>query len=282
MAQDGVIAPGERLVVACSGGSDSVALAAILAGLASEMRLSLLLVHVNHGLRKSSWQDEAVVLRVSAAVGVPVRVVALSGLSDDEATLRAARYDGLADAAVEFGAQAVVTGHNAEDQTETLLLALFRGTGPRGLAGMPARRSLSPGIDLARPLLRFGRSSLRRYCEVAGLPYAIDPSNADLELRRNAVRHALQALRPLFPGLDEAAARTATLVSDELEETPSALGRKQIRQALSEEGGLTDIDFTHVEAALKTLERGGTGRFFMKDGVELQIERGRLTVHRAP
>ncbi len=282
VAQGGALRAGERLVVACSGGSDSVALAAILAALAPAMRLSLLLVHVNHGLRHSAWQDEAVALRVSASLDIPVRIIALHGLKPDEASLRSARYEALAAAAADFGAQAVATGHNAEDQTETLLLALFRGTGLEGLAGMPLRRILIDTIDLTRPLLRFERVALQRYCLGAGLPYVIDPSNADLKLRRNAVRAALESVRAAFPGLDGSVSRTAELVSDEFAGGEKAAGRRRIREALREQGSLTDIDFAHVESALRTLQTGGTGRFFMKDGVELLIEAGQLTVHRIP
>lgn len=279
-ARGGVIRPGERLAIACSGGPDSVALAGILATLAPKMKLCLLLAHVNHGLRHSSWQDEAVVLRISAGLGIPVRVIALSGLKSDEASLRNARYQALAQAAESFRADAVLTGHNAEDQTETLLLALFRGTGLEGLAGMPARRSLAAGIDLARPLLRFERAALREYCHLAGLPYAIDPTNSDLRLRRNAIRAALEALRPSFPGLDGAAARAAELIAGELEGGEKAILRRRVRGALRRDQGLLDVDFAHVEAAVRTLQKGGTGRFYMKDGIELSIEKGQLTVRR--
>src|SRR5690242_3818723 len=126
--QSGVICHGDRVLVACSGGSDSIGVAAILAAIAKPMELRVTLAHVNHGVRESAWQDEAVVLRASAALGVPVKTVALQTERRDEATLRDARYDALARTARECSANVIVTGHNAEDQTETVLLALFRGT----------------------------------------------------------------------------------------------------------------------------------------------------------
>lgn len=278
--RDGIVRKGERVLIACSGGSDSVGLAAILAAVAKPMQLTLRTAHVNHGVRSSAWQDEAVVLRAGAALGIPVGVAALDPDKRDEATLRDARYNALAVMAREWGADVVATGHSAEDQTETVLLALFRGTGPQGLAGMPARRALCQGVDLARPLLAFERAEIRSYVQAAGLPYCVDPTNADLALRRNAVREALAALRPLFPGLDAAVSRAADLVGAELAQAPEAALRRQVREALREHQALRGVDFEHVEAAVRALERGRSGSFSMGSGVLVTIENGALTVHR--
>ena len=278
--QGGVVRKGDRVLIACSGGSDSVGIAAILGAVATPMDLQLTLAHVNHGVRHSAWQDEAVVLRISAALGTVVRIVSLRPEKRDEASLRDARYDALTRLASECGANVVATGHNAEDQTETVLMALFRGTGPSGLAGMPARRALAPGIELARPLLRFERTEIRAYIQNAGLPYAVDPTNEDLILRRNAVREALAALRPLFPGLDAAVSRAAEVVGAELAGAPEAALRRQVRERLQEHQALRGVEFEHIEAAVRALERGRSGRFSMGAGVELTIENGELTVHR--
>lgn len=278
--REGAIRKGDRVLVACSGGSDSVGVAAILAAIARPMDLRVAIAHVNHGTRHSGWQDEAVALRVSAALGLPVHVAALRIERRDEAALREARYEALAAIARRTGATVVATGHNAEDQTETVLLALFRGTGPAGLAGMPQRRPLEEGIDLARPVLRFERAEIRDYVQAAGLPYAVDPTNEDLTYRRNAVRNALAALRPLFPGLDAAVSRAAELVAGELVQTPEAALRRQVRETLREHQALRGVDFEHIEAAVRALERGSSGRFSMGSGVELAIENGQLTVHR--
>ncbi|HEY9086407.1 MAG TPA: tRNA lysidine(34) synthetase TilS [Candidatus Tyrphobacter sp.] len=274
IVQGGVVREGERIVVACSGGPDSVALAAALHAIAAPLHLTLSLAHVNHGARASAWQDECVVLRVAADLGLPLDVVALDMGVDaaNEAAMRTARYAALARIARKRGGSAVATAHHAEDQSETVLLALFRGTGPDGLGGMEARRSLEEGIDLIRPLLRIGSEALRYYCHASGLPYAIDPTNEDATLHRNAVREALQALRPTFPGLDQAVARAAELVSSERARSPRVQLRHRVREVLREQGQLADVDFEHVEAAVRTLERGGTGRFLMKAGVTLRIE----------
>lgn len=274
--RDGGLRPGEHVVVACSGGPDSVALAAILASVASKLGLKLVLGHVNHGLRRSAWQDEAVVLRAGAALNLPVRVAALEPHRSDEASLRAARYDALVAMARATGSSVVATAHTAEDQTETLLLALFRGTGPEGLAGMPLRRELAEGVDLARPLLRLDHAELARYCHLNALPYALDPSNADAAYRRNAVRLALEALRPAFPGLDQAVSRTAELLAGELAGAGRAGLRQRVRAALRENDALRDVDFGHVEAAVRALESAGSGHFHMSAAVDMHIERGRI------
>jgi tRNA(Ile)-lysidine synthase len=278
--REGVVRARERVLVACSGGSDSVALAAILHALRTSLHLHLTVAHVNHGVRASAWQDEAVVMRVAADLGLPFKVAGLQLARADEAAMREARYEALVRLAREAGCTAIATGHNAGDQTETVLLALFRGTGLDGLAGMPPRRPLAHGVDLARPLLRLERSDLRAYVHARGLPYAIDPTNEDRELRRNAVRAALAALRPLFPGLDSAVARAAEVVGSELRAAPAAAVRRQVREALREHEALGGVDFEHVEAAVRALQEGASGRFFMAPGVELEVSGGELTVQR--
>ena len=274
--RDGVVRSGDRVVVACSGGVDSIALAAVLAAVRNPLELDLALAYVHHGTRESAWQDECVVLRVGATLGIPVVVASLSPDSQDEESLRDARYAELCRIARERGADVVATAHHREDQSETVLLALFRGAGPDGLAGMRPRRLLAEGVELIRPLLQIGTEDLRRYVHVQALPYAVDPTNADAGLRRNALRQALAALRPLFPGLDAAVARAAELTGADLEGSERSGLRRQVRQALEEQEGLRDVDFLHVEAAVRALESGASGRFHMKPGVELRIERGHI------
>ena len=273
-----VLVDGATIVVACSGGPDSVALAAALTVVARGKQLRLVLGHINHGIRHSAWQDEAVVLRLAAALNLRVRVVALDPGGSDEASMRARRYEALGAIAHEVGARFVATAHSAEDQTETVLLALFRGTGLEGLAGMPIQRELVPGIELIRPFLRVDRAELRAYCHGSGLPYALDPTNMDLGYRRNAVRAALHDLRPIFPGLDRAVARAAEVARAEVNQDDRAALRRRVRVALRAEDGLSDIGFAHIEAVVRTLERSGSGRFPIKSGIELVVEGGTIRV----
>ena len=278
--REGALHRGDRVAIACSGGADSVGLAALLSAVSKPLALTLHLAHVNHGTRESAWQDEAVVLRVSAALGIPLTIRALPAGRTSEASLRERRYEALTEIGRHVGATCVATAHTAEDQTETVLLALFRGTGAQGASGMPARRGLAEGLDLVRPLLRRTRAEVVTYVQHAGLPYAVDPTNANLGYRRNAVREALAALRPLFPGLDEAVARAASLIAEDLAETPGARLRRRVRSALREHEALEGVDFEHIAAAVRALERGRSGRFAMAPGVELAVENGELTVHR--
>ncbi len=275
---DASLQDGESIVIACSGGPDSVALAGVMKALAFKRKWRLCIGHVNHGVRASAEQDEAVALYIAAALQLPIRTVRLGGASRDERALRTARYDTLKRIAKEIGASAIATAHTAEDQTETVLLALFRGTGTAGLTGIVPRRSLGAAVELCRPLLRCTHDQLRRYCETLCLPYALDPTNQLLRYRRNAVRDALETLRLCFPGLDRAVARAAYIVAEELTGAPRAGVRRRVREALSESGELLDVDFEHVESAVRALERGRSGLFHVNQNAALAIRRGSLTV----
>lgn len=283
LTDEAVIRDGEQLVLACSGGPDSVALAHLLNAYSQRRSLKVSLAYIHHPTRHSAWQDEAVVLRVGATLGLDVDVQALDVLRPtDEATLRDARYAALQRIAATAGATAVVTAHHAQDQTESVLLALFRGTGPDGFLGMPMRRELAGGIDLVRPLLRADPTSLLAYCHAHGLPYAIDPTNDDSDLRRNAVRAALTELRPHFPGMDEAVARAVLLIANERDATPRAQLRRQVRELLRSEDVLRDISFERVEAAVRAMERGSSGRFELRHGLTLAIEGNSISLERKP
>lgn len=274
--QSGAIERGERVLIACSGGPDSVALASALHALAKPMRLTLKLAYVNHGVRAAAEQDECVAASVASACGADIEVLRPPSAASGEAALRDLRYSALYACARRNQCTAVATAHHAEDQSETVLLALFRGAGADGLAGMPLRRPLGEGVALARPLLRVSVEALLGLCHARALPYAVDASNADVALRRNAVRGALEALRPLFPGLDEAVARAATLAGDETRDSERAALRRRVRACLAEQEELRDIAFTHVESAVRALAEGRSGSFWMKSGVRLEIRDGEV------
>ncbi len=258
-------APGSTVLVAISGGPDSVVLAAVLDRIARADEFELVLAHVNHGIRPSAGQDECVALSIGARLERRVRVVALAATADDEAALRTARYDALADLARQSGAAMVATAHSAEDQTETVLLALFRGSGLDGLGGMPPARPLAPGIDLVRPFLRVTRAELHAELRRLALPYARDPSNLDVRYRRNALRVRLDDLRSDFPQLDAAVARCAEIVRSERAGDERARARRDLRARLRDRELLRDIPFERIEAAL---DAGPDARVFLKPGVE--------------
>jgi tRNA(Ile)-lysidine synthase len=210
------LAPGDLVLAACSGGADSLALAAALAHEAPRVGLRGGGVTVDHGLQEGSAAQAARVAAVLRELGLnPVRQVSVTvtagpGSGGPEAAARAARYAALDQAAEQAGAAAVLLGHTRDDQAETVLLGLARGSGPRALAGMPARRG-----RFRRPLLGVARATLREACQALGLEPWDDPHNADPSYARARVRHqALPALEAaLGPGVAEALARSAAQLS---------------------------------------------------------------------
>ena len=259
--------PGETLLAAVSGGADSVALAALLRA----NRCRLVLAHVNHQVRTVSGQDEALVLSVGASLGVRVLVRSLPVGSADEARLREERYAMLAEMAEEAGARRVFTAHHAQDQSETVLLALFRGAGPEALRGIPATRPLRPGISLERPLLRVSRNDLVAYCRHQHLPLLFDGSNLDQRYRRNAVRRALEDLRESFPHLDESIARCAQIASENADQTERSRLRERLREELAGMGALRNVTFERLDAVADAIEGERPGRHFLQPGLHVRL-----------
>jgi tRNA(Ile)-lysidine synthase len=269
-------APGEVVLAAVSGGPDSGALAALLARHVAGRGARLVLGHVNHAVRATADRDEAVVLALGAALGARVLTRRLPPGPAAEARLREARYAALAGLARAAGASRVFTAHHAEDQTETVLLALFRGSGPQGIAGMAPDRSIARGLRLVRPLLEVPKARLVAYCAERGLPYALDPTNAESGYRRNALRGALETLRESFPGLDASVARFAAIARAERAGAGRAALRRELRGGLEAAlGDLRDIGLERVDAVARAVERGRQGRHFVREDVEVIVRRSR-------
>jgi tRNA(Ile)-lysidine synthase len=229
------VAPGALGLAACSGGQDSLALAAALAFVAPRAGLRAGAVTVDHGLQEGSAEHAAGVALTLRGLGLdPVRTatVAVAGPGGLEAAARAARYAAFEETAADVGAAAVLLGHTLDDQAETVLLGLARGSGPRSLAGMPPRRGL-----FVRPLLGVRRSVTAAACAELGLPAWSDPHNSDRRFARVRVRlDALPALEAaLGPGVAEALVRTAGQLRDDAEvlEKIAASQRKRDDTAMS-------------------------------------------------
>lgn len=211
-------------LVACSGGPDSLALAAGTASVAGRLGWRAGAVVVDHGLQRGSAQIAAATAEVCRGLGLdPVRsipVVVAPG-PGPEAAAREARYAALAAAALAAGASVVLLGHTRDDQAETVLLGLARGSGARSLQGMPIRAPLpgALGVELVRPLLQLPRSTVAAACERWGLRPWADPHNSDPAYRRARVRHELMPVlvSTLGPGAPAALARTAELLRDDQE-----------------------------------------------------------------
>lgn len=200
------------VVLAVSGGADSMALLAAAAGLVRRGRIRPRVVHVNHGLRPESAAESEAVQRWAAALGLPFEAVALRLAKGANLSARAreARYRSLLACARDAGAQWVLTAHHAHDQAETTLMALARGMGLERVGGMRRVRRLGGEVRLARPFLSMGRNSLRDACRSLGIEWVEDPGNADRTRPRGAVRHGvLPVLEQVWPGSAEHAAETA-------------------------------------------------------------------------
>jgi tRNA(Ile)-lysidine synthase len=277
----GLLTDDDRVAVALSGGSDSVALAWLLKDLASRARWSLAgLVHLNHGLRGAESEgDERFCRDLAERLKLPIEIgrvdagrLVRGGGRSIEAAARAERYAWFESAARVLGATRVATGHTQDDQAETVLLRLLRGAGSRGLSAIRPRRGI-----YVRPLIDIRRAELRDELRRRGEPFRDDSSNLDLQIPRNRLRHEILPLIALhWPGAVVALARFAELAADDdrflaetarqvssavtlpsaggvqqvdvrgLSKLPAALARRIVRQAVETVGGAPS--FREIEA----------------------------------
>jgi tRNA(Ile)-lysidine synthase len=201
--------PGDLVLAACSGGADSLALAAALAFVAPRLGLRGGGVTVDHQLQPGSAQQAARAAAQMTGLGlapVEIRTVTVEGAGGPEAAARTARYRALDETAEATGAAAILLGHTRDDQAEAVLLGLARGSGGRSLAGMAERSG-----RYRRPFLDVGRDRTQAACDVLGLAAWADPQNADGRYARARVRHHVLPVleEALGPGIAEALARTA-------------------------------------------------------------------------
>jgi tRNA(Ile)-lysidine synthase len=248
------LAPGDLVLAACSGGADSLALAAALAFVAPRAGLRAGGVTVDHGLQEFSAERAVDLASLLGKLGldpVRIRTVTVAGQDGPEAAARAARYHALDQTARDDQAAAVLLGHTLDDQAETVLLGLARGSGARSLAGMPARRD-----PYRRPLLGLRRATTAAACAELGLEPWQDPHNRDFRFTRARVRHqVLPALEgALGPGVAEALARTASQLradADYLDDLAFAESG-HLREPCSDPAGLDTKRLAALPAAIRT------------------------------
>jgi tRNA(Ile)-lysidine synthase len=271
---------GSLVLAACSGGPDSLALADTLAFCAPRMGLRAGLVTVDHGLQAGSGERAAEVAAWARTVGLdPAEAVAVEvgDAGGPEAAARTARYAALDDAARRHGASAILLGHTRDDQAETVLLALARGGGPRGIAGMRPVRGV-----YRRPLLGVARTDTHAACAERGLKPWTDPHNTDPRFLRSALRPAMDVLVATL-GDDVVAnlAQTAALVgadTDYLDELArEALeacrigGKKKGAAGADERSGRTDasgLDAKRVAALAGPVRQRVLRAWVLEAGVD--------------
>lgn len=254
---------GERIVVGVSGGADSTALLLILARLAPKLGVELSAAHFDHRLRgrTTARREREFVARLAESLQVPL----LTGEGDVKAhahdrrlgleeAARNLRYSFLRRAAIESGAPAVAVGHTADDQVETVLMHILRGSGLTGLAGMlprsawPVASSDAEGLSLLRPLLAVRRQETEAYCRELGWQPLEDATNHSLRYRRNRLRHRLlPLLREYNPRFDEALLRLASAVALERQALAETAAEK-LAEVAGGEGGAARLSLSGLRS----------------------------------
>lgn len=300
-------------LVAVSGGRDSVAL---LHWLVSQGRRHLIVCHLNHGLRgTASGQDAALVRRLAKRFDLPceidkaaIRHLAKSQRMSIETAAREARHEFLAVQAKKHGTPHVFMAHHAEDQAETVLANLCRGSGLSGLGGMKPEQILDCGLILHRPLLDWRRTEIDSYIAEHRLPFRDDSSNQSLAHRRNRLRHeALPLLADIFDrdittnivrcaqiaARDDAGLRQITsdwlkqnpcigadgalLISPDLGALHSAIQHRIMREWLAAQS-VTGIDHALIESAVSMLATSGPAKINLPGARHLRRKARRLWV----
>jgi tRNA(Ile)-lysidine synthase len=272
--QHRLLQPG-AVVVAVSGGTDSAALLLLLADLAPERGLVLHVAHFDHRMRRAGAADAQFVADLAARAGATIRVGRAESVPKSEDDARRERYAFLRRVAAERNAAVIATGHTRDDQAETVLLHLARGSGIGGLAGM---RPLRDGV--ARPLLCIGRAETAAVCEAAHVAPREDPTNRSLKPARNRIRRrVLPELAQINAQVANALARLADAAAE-----IAASHRARATAALdaATRDGTIDLDALGAdiavrEEALAIAWERATGHVLSarhRDAVTAQVTRG--------
>lgn len=302
-----LLGSGEHVLVAVSGGADSLALLYALYWLRKEYALPLTIAHLDHGIRADTAEDLKVVRQAAEDLGLPLLyeradapALAREKKLNLEEAARIVRRGFLERAAREVGAEKIALGHTRTDLAETVLLHLLRGAGPGGLRGL-----LWESPPYIRPLLSCSREETRAFCREHDIPFHDDPTNFDTRLLRNAIRlELLPQLSRYNPRAEEALARAAELWAEaeevldwaagralaelktedgldlaKLRGLPSGVQALAVRAFLAENlGGTRRLERVHIEDILRLLQPGRSEEVALPGGIPAVLSGGKLRV----
>ncbi len=315
-----LVGEGARIIVAVSGGPDSVCLLHVLYNLSSELGINLHVAHLDHGLRGTeAAADAEYVSGMAREFGLPATIEkrdvpafrSEKHLTLEEAS-REVRYAFLAMVARQMGAAAVATGHTLDDNVESILMHLVRGSGLRGLRGLQPSMSLETGagrVTLVRPLLQISREETAEYCRRHGLSPRLDQSNLSLLPLRNRIRQQLIPLLESYnPRIKQAMLRTSGIVTEELAflddelnrvweriarieppvitidktgllKLPTALQRHALRRAIEALcGSIEDYEAVHIEDMVAMLHKPAGKALNLPGGIIFAVEYSRYVL----
>jgi tRNA(Ile)-lysidine synthase len=247
-----LLAPGEKVLIAFSGGPDSTALKLALLELRQEWDLDLTLAHFNHRLRRSADEDERFVRQAAANHSLPlvvgsedVRLFAAENRLNVEEAGRRLRYRFLRESARAGGKTKIATGHTLDDQAETFFMRLLRGSGLQGLSG------IYPLVDglIIRPLLRVERKDVEDYLRAKKAPYVFDRSNADRRFLRNRIRHELVPFfqKEFDPSIVSRIGKITSILQED-EAVLNRIAKAEAGKAIQKRDGLLCLDWKSLSS----------------------------------
>ncbi len=292
---------GEHVLIGLSGGADSVCLLAVLDRLKPEMNLRITAAYLDHGLRPAETPAEVDFCRdLCGSFDIPFVIKMLNVLEHSKTeklskqeSARDLRYRALQEIAAEVGAHRIAIGHHADDQAETILMRLFRGTGPSGMAGIPPVRK-----NIIRPLIDIERTQIESFLDAEGIAFMVDSSNQRDDYLRNKLRHhVMPAIKKLNRDVIKTMSRTAEICREEerffgvqvtktlmkmisrktdssielfiapMEAMDIVILRRVLRRALDETRGLREIGLVHIGEVIHLIRSGTAGdRVYLPGG----------------